>query len=186
VTVDELVLSTSIGLGKTTRGACPRSDGDGDGKTSIDEIVGAVAAAMNGLRQRDPDEALLYTNVVYNDPLVVRYEPPMVVTSSRVFPEERTLTYCALYDNGFTDPDTVKRRSTSPDPSLPIGGACAPTACATGRIAEACGGGSQQARDASCDSTPGAGDGSCDACTLSGGVTTEDEMFLIMGAYYLP
>jgi hypothetical protein len=186
VSVDELVLSTSIGLGKTTRDACPRSDGDGDGKTSIDEIVGAVAAAINGLQQRDPDEALLYTNVIYNDPLVVRYEPPMVLTPSRVFPEERTLTYCALYDNGFTDPDTVKRRSTSPDSSLPIGGSCAPTACATGRITEACLGASQQARDASCDSTPGAGDGSCDACTLAGGVTTEDEMFLIMGAYYLP
>ena len=30
--------------------------------------------------------------------------------------ETRTLTYCALYDNGVTDPAEVKRRSTSPRP----------------------------------------------------------------------
>jgi hypothetical protein len=29
------------------------------------------------------------------------------------------------------------------------------------------------------------GDGECDACTLKGGVTTEDEMFLKMGQYYV-
>ena len=38
---------------------------------------------------------------------------------------------------------------------------------------------------ATCDSSPGAGDGLCDACTVNGGVTTEDEMFLILGAYYM-
>lgn len=187
VSIDELVLSTNIGLDKSAASACPRSDGNGDGRTSIDEIVAAVGAAMNGFPERDPDEDLLYTNVIYNDPLVVRYDPPMQLTRSRLFPDERTFTYCALYDNGFTDPETVKRKSTSTASSLPIGGPCGvPTGCVSGKIGKPCSGGSQSARDASCDSTPNAGDGFCDACTLSGGVTTEDEMFLIMGAYYLP
>ena len=35
-----------------------------------------------------------------------------------------------------------------------------------------------------CDSSPGALDGLCDACPLGGGVTTEDEMFILIGAYY--
>ena len=30
-----------------------------------------------------------------------------------------------------------------------------------------------------------AGDGLCDACTLFGGVTTEDEMFLLLGNYFV-
>ena len=29
-------------------------------------------------------------------------------------PAERSLTFCTLYDNGYTDPATVKRKSTSP------------------------------------------------------------------------
>ncbi len=38
--------------------------------------------------------------------------------------------------------------------------------------------------DAFCDSTPGAGDGLCDACPVHGGVTTEDEMFVLLGSYF--
>ena len=33
----------------------------------------------------------------------------------------------------------------------------------------------------SCDSSMGAGDGFRDACTLTGGATTEDEMFILVG-----
>jgi hypothetical protein len=35
----------------------------------------------------------------------------------------------------------------------------------------------QAGDDAACDSSPGAGDGSCDACSITGGVTTGNEMF---------
>ena len=34
----------------------------------------------------------------------------------------------------------------------------------------------QKGDDAVCDTTPGAGDGYCDACSIMGGVTTENEM----------
>ena len=40
--------------------------------------------------------------------------------------------------------------------------------------------------DSFCDSAPGAGDGDCDACPLLGGLTTEDEMFIFLGGYYIP
>ena len=39
--------------------------------------------------------------------------------------------------------------------------------------------------DASCDSAPGAGDGSCDACAITAGITSDDEMFVLLGATLL-
>ena len=39
-------------------------------------------------------------------------------------------------------------------------------------------------REASFHDFPG--DGECDACPLRGGVTTEDEMFILIGAYFTP
>ena len=40
--------------------------------------------------------------------------------------------------------------------------------------------------DDRCASRQDAGDGVCDACPLRGGVTTDDEMFILLGAYYCP
>ena len=37
-----------------------------------------------------------------------------------------------------------------------------------------------------CDSAPGAGDGWCDACAITGGESTENEMFMLLGGYYVP
>ena len=37
---------------------------------------------------------------------------------------------------------------------------------------------------AACDTVPGAGDGECDACPVAFGTTTEDEMFILLGAYF--
>ena len=39
--------------------------------------------------------------------------------------------------------------------------------------------------NAECDSAPGLGDGICDACPVHGGVTTEDEMFILLGLFYV-
>jgi cysteine-rich repeat protein len=139
---------------------------------------GAACAAPDG---RDPMSSLLYTNFLYNDPVQLRFDPPLVFTGNRA---ERSLTYCALYDNGFTDPTTVKRQSTSPP--TPFGTSTCPVAthCYSGNRGAACTG-SGEARHRSCDSSPGAGDGLCDACTLRGGVTTQDEMFLLLGTYFV-
>ncbi len=43
----------------------------------------------------------------------------------------------------------------------------------------------QAGDDAACDSSPGAGDGFCDACQIMGGVTTENEMFGPSVDYYV-
>ena len=83
----------------------------------------------------------------------------------------------------------MKRRSTSPQAprvfGFSVGGPCpeALTYCANeGPIrGSLCAG-----NHALCDSSPGAGDGDCDACRLLGGLTTEDEMFAMLGSYVLP
>ncbi len=38
--------------------------------------------------------------------------------------------------------------------------------------------------NAACDSSAGAGDGDCDACPLTGGFRTQDEMFILFGNYW--
>jgi len=129
-----------------------------------------------------PDGRQIYENFVYNDPVNQYYEPPLAFDSAD--PAERTLHYCAVYENGLAedgtpDPESVRRASNTPENAL---FPCAPVACTAGRLGEACSGTSD---DAACDSEPGRGDGDCDACILRGGNSTEDEMFILIGAYYV-
>ena len=61
-----------------------------------------------------------------------------------------------------------------------------PTHCMAGKLYVPCSGTTKTERDRSCDSSPDVHDGLCDACTLTGGITTEDEMFVLLGRYYVP
>jgi hypothetical protein len=191
VTIDEIVASVSIALGSSAVSTCTDADSNGDQEVTVDELLKGVNAALSGVpapTERDAAESLLYVSYIYNDPLVLRFDPPMVMTSP--MPAERSLTYCALYDNGYTNPDQVKKQSTSPNPPINVpgvGGPCSkPTGCTVGKVGATCTGGNPTKRNQSCDTTTGAGDGFCDACTLTGGVTTEDEMFLLLGGFYVP
>jgi hypothetical protein len=188
VTVDEVVTSVNIALEQMPVTACSEADVNGNQAVAVNELVTCVDASLNGLpppTQRDPDESLLYVNLVYNDPVVLRLEAPPLTFTSPV-DDERALTYCSLYDNGFTDPSEVKLRSASPQPPSGLGGPCAiATHCTRGKVTQPCSGTGEAARNASCDSTAGAGDGLCDACPLIGGVTTEDEMFILLGKYFV-
>jgi hypothetical protein len=187
VTISELVVGVNIALGLAPLNQCRRADVDKNSVVDISEIMTAVKAA-NLPRFRDPGESLLYTSFVYNDPVILKFDPPLDLPGADSVTAERTLTYCALYDNGFTNPDEVKRRSTSPPTprNFPFGGPCiTPTHCTEGNVGAACSGANAAQRNASCDSSDGAGDGHCDACPLRGGVTTEDEMFLLLGNYYV-
>ena len=187
VTIDELVLGVNIVLGEASIEACPRLDLNDTGTIGIANLISAVASASQPAL-RDAQESLLYTNFIYNDPLVLPFLPPKQMGGAQALDEERSITYCALYDNGFSDPATVKKQSTSPPPPLgiPLGGPCGtPSGCTEGKIAAACSGDTPEERNASCDTAPGAGDGICDACVLIGGVTTEDEMFLLLGAFFV-
>ncbi|MGI9289078.1 MAG: hypothetical protein ACR2P1_27140 [Pseudomonadales bacterium] len=115
----------------------------------------------------------IYESYNYDEPVRKRFIPPLLFDSAD--PAERTIEYCAEYNNGL-NPDgsfnveTVRRLSR-----IPARTACVPTACAEGRVGEPC---SSADDDASCDSSPCAGDGSCDACPIRGGITTDDEMFI--------
>lgn len=190
VAINELVTAVRIAASGEAPDECPHLDLDADRRAEIDEIVRAIDTALSGsalVTERDPETSLLYVNFTYNDPLILQFDPPRIFWAS-LPPSERTFTYCALYDNGFTSPDTVKRRSTSPrSPGGRIGGPCAvATHCTAGRTGAPCAGRTDEERNASCDSGAGLGDGFCDACPLRGGVTTEDEMFAFFGAYYVP
>lgn len=187
VTIDELITGIGIAIETTPLSACSEADVDVDRAVGVHEVVIAVGAALNGVpppAERDANESLLYVSLTYNDPVVLRLADPLVFTSP--LQDERALTYCALYDNGYTDPTEVKQRSTSPPPptSLPVGGPCAiPTNCTRGKVAQACSGATEEERNRACDSSDG--DGFCDACPLVGGVTTEDEMFILLGQYFV-
>jgi hypothetical protein len=120
----------------------------------------------------------VYDNPFWDDPVVVKYDPPRVFDSANA--ADRTLTYCALYNNGVTrdglpDVGAVTRLSKKPARST-----CVPVACAEGRIGAPCAGASDHAV---CDTSPGAGDGMCDACPITGGVTSDDEMFVLSGSF---
>jgi hypothetical protein len=110
-----------------------------------------------------------YVSRIYNDPLYLDYDPPLAYDSADA--ADRTLKFCLTYDNGLNFPELLKRNSTS------VGTTCVGNAyCAGGPTpGEFCG---------SDDSLCGDG-GSCDACVVKGGFTTEDEMFLLLGNYHI-
>lgn len=119
---------------------------------------------------------VFYESYDYSDPLTLNADPIHVYSGTT---EDRTIKFCALFDNGFTDPAHVKTQSGSPQPTgnLIVGGPCsnAEVRCMGGvNKGQLCSG-----NDLNC---PGS---TCDACPLKGGVTTEDEMFLPLGTYYV-
>jgi cysteine-rich repeat protein len=140
------------------------------------------------------EDAPIYFSTSYSDPLQLDFTPPVYLGSPDV--EDRTYLFCAVYDNGIEVP--VKQHSTSPlppplkifgvelDPSTTefIGGPCSPAklACLDGpNQGELCWTGEITSSDAFCG-----GPGLCDACPVHGGITTEDEMFILLGNYYVP
>jgi len=126
----------------------------------------------------DPAGKRIYDNFSYNDPLHKHFEPWLLFDSPD--PAARTLEYCATFNNGLTkddEPDLnlVTRASRMPDRT-----SCKPVACVAGKVTAAC------TTDSDCDSSPGEGDGECDACAITAGQTTENEMFVLQPWYVLP
>jgi hypothetical protein len=108
----------------------------------------------------EPDGDLIYENFSYNDPLNQYFDPALEMDSADV--EDRTFSYCATYNNGLgedgqPDPSVVKRASETPQNSF--FGRCTPTNCWSGQVGNPCDGSGDHA---TCDSTPGQGDGLCD------------------------
>lgn len=110
-----------------------------------------------------------YVSRIYNDPVVTRYDPPLEFRDPD--PTTRTLQFCVTYDNGKEDRSLVKRNSTS------VGSTC---------IGDAfCYGGPNEGMPCGSDDSVCGEGGVCDACTVRGGGTTEDEMFILLGSYYV-
>jgi hypothetical protein len=144
-------------------------------------------ASTNGCNPGSPGN-IFYESTDYSDALQLVFDPEWEFDSGTA--ADRTLKFCALYDNGDTDPATVKRRSTSPCPvngcGLIPGGPCGSTNmfpkdptnttiyCLDGPDQ-----GQQCTDDSDCPNSI------CDACRLKGGVTTMDEMFIALGTYYV-
>jgi len=181
--IPDLVAAVSIALGQRPTSACTSSDPDDSGTISVAELVSLVRTALQPPALRNPEDDLLYTNLVYNDPSVVLYDPPKELPGAKASAAARTFTYCSLFDNGYADPAEVKTLATFPDAEpAPCPN---PAACSEGRVGDACAGGPRPSSDTSCDSAPGVGDGVCGACAVHGGTTTEDEMYILMGAFYV-
>jgi len=124
----------------------------------------------------DPGD-VFYESYDYSDALTLNPEPPMHFTGSVA---DRTIKFCSLYDNGSpARPHLIKTQSGSPTPTgnLIVGGPCdnSQVRCMGGANKGLLCGGS----DLNC---PGS---VCDACPLRGGVTTEDEMYIATGTFYV-
>jgi hypothetical protein len=134
-----------------------------------------------------PDGTLIYESLVYNDPTYQRFDPPLAFDSPDA--SQRRLRFCSLYNNGMNEdgspnPETVTRASrvSQSTTAAPFAlGQCTPVACASGKVGAPCAG----ADDAARDSEPGSGDGWCDACAITGGESTENEMFVLIGQYFI-
>ena len=121
-----------------------------------------------------------YESRLYDDPLYTYYDPPKGYSSPTA--ADRTFKACAVYDNGADNPSEVKRESTKPNTP-----ACDFFLAACGCPAEqrSCFGGDNEGAPCGGDDSLCTGEGVCDACPLLGGVTTDDEMFIPLGSYYV-
>lgn len=133
-----------------------------------------------------PDGSTIYESFIYNDPDDLTFDPPLVFDSPNA--AQRTLRYCSLFNNGVKadgspDVNLVTRASRVPPSAEQFIGKCTPIACVAGKIGARCNG---EDDDRTCDSSPGANDGDCDACRITGGESTENEMFILIGSYYIP
>jgi len=137
-------------------------------------VSSICSTAVDPTCAREPGPPTLRTTD-YADPDQVFFDTPLALDGDDL---SRSIKYCATYDNGFTDPAAVKRRSTAPPGAVTCSNA--EIACLDGPYrGTPCGG-----DDRVCDSAPGANDGTCDACPLRGWVTADDEMFALLGSYY--
>jgi hypothetical protein len=128
---------------------------------------------------KDATGKQIYESFVYNDPIYAHYTPWLEFSAADE--ASRTIDFCAEFNNGVKkdgspDVQMVTRKSRMPPPTA----TCTPVACTKGKV------GAQCTANGDCDSTVGAKDGECDACPITTGLTTENEMFVLMPWYVLP
>ena len=132
---------------------------------------------------REPD----YQSFFYQDPLYQRFDESNNLELDSAETNDRTFRYCAIWDNGATDPEEVRRHSNRPDANTCVFGDLVGFVgqCGCPPEQRACLGGPNQGAICNGDDAACGEGGVCDACPVWGGVTTEEEMFGILGAYYV-
>ena len=140
---------------------------------------------------KDPE----YESYNYEDPLYQRFAAQKTLSFDSPNVEDRTFKYCGFWDNGEANPKEVRRESTKPDAlTCDFVESFAPLANQNGLGLFACGcapeqrscyGGDNQGMPCNGDDAVCGEGGICDACPAGGGVTTEEEMFILLGSYYV-
>ena len=140
---------------------------------------------------REPE----YRSFDYEDPLYQRFIGDDILSFDSENEEDRTFRYCALYDNGENNPMEVRRESMKPEAeTCDFVDGIVRFAQAAGIQLYACGcepeertcfGGPNQGLACNGDDAACGAGGVCDACPAGGGVTTEEEMLLLLGSYYV-
>ncbi|MFZ1865259.1 MAG: hypothetical protein WAU39_13625 [Polyangiales bacterium] len=149
-----------------------------------------------GMECQRPDKEPDYVSFDYADPLYQRFAGDAIPSFGSPNPEDRTFVYCAFWDNGESDPQTVRRNSIKPDAeTCDFIAAFAPIASTAGGVdiftcgcepdQRSCFGGPSEGMPCNGDDSVCGEGGTCDACPLGGGVTTEEEMFILLGSYYV-
>jgi len=142
-----------------------------------------------------PDREHDYINRDYADPLYQRFFEPDLPAYDSPDPRDRTFLYCSLWDNGETDPIEVRRESTKPDANtcefldsvigIVTGLGIEVLACGCEPEERSCYGGPSQGLPCNGDDSVCGEGGICDACPAGGGITTEEEMFVLFGSYFV-
>ncbi|MBW2547182.1 MAG: hypothetical protein JRE82_08065 [Deltaproteobacteria bacterium] len=133
-----------------------------------------------------PEGAPMYENRLYDDPLYLYFEGDALPTFDGAEDAERTFKACALFDNGGDDISTLKLNSTSGYSQVcdSAGAVAGFATCGCTPDELACVGASNQGAACGGDDSV-CGGGVCDACPLQGGMTTNDEMFIPLGSYFV-
>jgi hypothetical protein len=150
---------------------------------------------VRGNECQRPTDKPDYESFDYEDPLYQRFAGDSIMNFDSANPEDRTFTYCAFWDNGESNPAEVRRESIRPEAeTCDFVDTVAVIAQAFGIEIFECGcapeerscfGGPNQGMACNGDDSVCGDGGICDACPAGGGVTTEEEMFLLLGSYYV-
>ena len=136
-----------------------------------------------------------YKSYDYADPLYQRFSGNAILSFDSPNAEDRTFKYCGFWDNGESNPAEVRRESIKPDAETcgfveafaPVAnqGGLALFTCGCEPAERSCFGGPDEGVACNGDDSVCGEGGICDACPAGGGVTTEEEMFLLAGSYYI-
>ncbi len=148
-----------------------------------------------GMECQRPDREPDYVSFDYSDPLYQRFSGDAIPSFDSPDKADRTFAFCAVWDNGESNPEEVRRNSIKPNAeTCEFVATFAPIASSAGVDIFTCGcepdqrscyGGPNEGMPCNGDDAVCGEGGTCDACPLGGGVTTEEEMFILLGAYYV-